>query len=151
MKLRPFSLNHIELVFVDSQHNLFHYLIVILTRITLSLFFIPLSFYLTMIGFLLSAETIQPYLPTVWFETITLFSNLLPHFPLIKKFIFTQLNHWYRDALVWWTMVVGLPLMALGISIFFATFFNLYYSIFSHHYNRIHCPFCKRSIKARAK
>jgi hypothetical protein len=151
MKFNPFSLNHLELVLVDSRHNFFHYLTVILIRIVLSLFFVPLSLYSFSLGFMFSAETIEPYLPPAWFEKATLFSNLLPYFPLIKKSIFTQLNHWYQDALVWWAMVVGIPLMALGISIFFATFFNLYYSILNPRYNRTHCPFCKQPIKAKKK
>lgn len=151
MKLNPFSLNHMELVLVDSQHNFFHQITVILIRITLSLFFIPLSLYSFSLGFMFSAETIQPYLPAVWFETVSLYSSLLPYFLLIKKFIFTQLDHWYRDAPIWWTMIVGIPLMAMGISIFFATLFNLYYSIISPHYNRTHCPFCKQPIKAKSK
>jgi hypothetical protein len=151
MKINPFSLNHMELVQVDSRHNFIHQIIVILTRIALSLFFVPLSLYSFSLGFMFSAETIQPYLPAVWFETTNLYSNLLPYFPLIKKFIFAQLNHWYRDTPVWWTMVVGIPLMVMGISIFFATLFNLYYSTISPYYNRTHCPFCKQPIKARSK
>jgi len=149
--MKPFSFDHMELVFVDSRHNLFHWLIVVLIRIIISLIFIPLSFYLTAIGFSFSAETVQSFLPAVWFEKISYYSTLLPYFPSIKQFIFDQLNQWYQKAPVWWTMAVGMPLILMGISLFLINFFNLYYSIFSRTYNRTHCPLCKEPIKAKMK
>jgi len=100
-------------------------------------------------GFLLSASTIQPYLPSVWFEKITFYSAQLPFLKPTNQFVISQLNHWYKDAPVWWTMVVGIPLILIGGSIFLINCFNLYYSIFSSTYNRTHCPFCKEPIKAK--
>lgn len=143
------SANHLKFVFVDSRHNIFHYLIVVFIRIIISLIFIYLSFYFTAIGFLLSAEIIQSYLPATWFQKAILYSAELPYFQLIKEFILSRLNHWYTDALVWWTMVFGIPLMLMGISIFFSNLFSLYYSITSPMYNRTHCPLCKKPIKAK--
>lgn len=149
--MKWFSANHMKFAYVDSRHNLFHRLTVILIRIVYSLIFIPLSFYLAAMGFSLSAKTIQPYLPPVWFEKVTLYSARLPYFRLIRNLFLNQLGHWYRDALVWWTMVVGIPLMLLGISAFFSNLSSLYYSIISSLYNRTHCPFCKEPIKTKTK
>ena len=140
-------IDHFKLPLPDSHHNLFHWLIVVLIRVLKSLFLFPLSFYLMAIGFSFSAETFQPHFPTIWFEKAIFYSNKLPYFPLIKNFIFFRLGYWYQDAQVWWTMVVGMPLIAMGICFFFITLFTLYYSIFSSIYNLTHCPFCKQSIK----
>lgn len=149
--MKLISGNHLKFFFVDSRHNLFHWLIVVLIRIIISLIFIPLSIYLTAIGFLLSAETIGSYLPAAWLEKVNFYSTQLPYFALIKQALFDQLGRWYTDAPVWWTMVVGIPLMVMGICVFFINFFNLYYTVFSPTYNRTHCPFCKEPIKTKMK
>jgi len=137
----------------DSRHNFLHWLIVVLIRIIISLILIPLSFYLFTIGFLLSAKTIQPYSPQIWFEKVSLYTVKLPHFQELKNFLFFKLGLWYQDAPVWWTMVVGLPLIVLGVCLILIVFFNLYYSVFSPTYNQTHCPLCGRptKIKSRSK
>lgn len=140
-------IDHFKLPLPDSHHNLFHWLVVVLIRIIKSIFLFPFSFYLIAIGFALSAGTFQPHFPVTWFEKTIFYSNKLPYFFLIRNFLFFSLNHWYKDAPVWWTMVVGIPLIAMGICFFFITLFTLYYSIFSSIYNLTHCPFCKQSIK----
>lgn len=146
--MKYFSVDHMKFAFVDSRHNAFHWLVVVLIRIISFLILVPLSVYLAAFGFLLSAETIQPYLPPIWFGQVTFYSAQLPHLQQIKPFLFSQLNHWYKDAPTWWTMVVGMPLIVIGICTFLINCFNLYYSIFSSTYNRTHCPFCKEPIKA---
>ena len=149
--MKPFSLNHLELALIDSRHNFFHWATVVSIRLIFALILIPLSLYLTLIGFLLSADTIKPYLPVLWFQKATFYADKLPHALLIKDFIFTKLDYWYQDAPIWWTMVVGIPLMTMGICLCLIEGFNLYHSIFSSLYNRTHCPFCKQAIKARKK
>jgi len=131
----------------DSKHNILHWLAVTLSRVIACVFYMPLSAYLGAFGFLLSADTLQPHLPKNWFDIIVFYSAKLPYFSLIKEFIFLELNHWYKGAPVWWTMVVGLPLIVMAVSLFFIVFFNFYYSLFSKKYNHTHCPFCKEPIK----
>jgi len=111
----------------------------------------PAGVYLVAIGFFLSSETIKPYFPAAWFNKAVFYSIQLPYLQLIKIYFLKQLGHWYRDALVWWTMVVGIPLTLMGISVFFSNLFSLYYSIISSLYSRTHCPFCKEPIKAKTK
>ena len=142
-----FPFNGRKLVVIDSRHNTLHWLLVIFVRLLFSLIFIPLSFYLFAIGYALSADTIEPYLPEAIIEKTHFFSEQLPGFQLIKELIFTQLGPWYLKAFVWWGMVIGIPLMILAISLFFSNLFSLYYTIFSRIYNRTHCPFCKEPIK----
>lgn len=135
----------------DSRHNIFHWLVVILIRVFYSIVLAPLGAYLSAIGSLLSAETFQPYLSPVWFEKAVFYREQLPYFPLIGKLIFAQLNHWYRDAPLWWALVVGIPLILLGAFVFINRIFELLYSLFSPTYNRTHCPFCKEPIKIETK
>lgn len=133
-----------KLKFANSEHNIFHWLIVVLLRIAFCLVLLPLGIYLIAIGFLLSEKTLQPHLPPFWLDK-THYLARLPYYQVIQSHLF---NRWLpsdEGVSVWWTMVVGLPLMALGVSIFLINFFNLYYAIFSPLYNRTHCPFCQNS------
>ncbi len=134
---------------VDSGHNFFHRLVVILMRIGYSCLWVPAGVYLLTIGFVISADSIKPFLPKVLFEQITFFSLRIPFLPVIKQTIFSQLNHWYKDAPGWWAIAVGLPLMCLGTSLILINFFNLHYAIVSWEYNRAHCPFCKGPVKIK--
>ncbi len=147
--VKYFSTNNIKLGFVNSRHNFVHWFIVVLIQSLSFLIAGYFSFHFFAIGFLLAGKTIKPYLPSDWFEAITYLSNQLPFFPLIKKLVFDQFRQWFQSAPVWWTMVVGLPLILLGISVFFSNFFTLYYSIFSPKYNRTHCPFCKQPMEIK--
>ncbi|HUS52135.1 MAG TPA: hypothetical protein VMX77_01565 [Candidatus Bathyarchaeia archaeon] len=147
--MKQFSLNHLEFVTGNLRHNLFHWLVVVFLRLITSSISIFLSFYLASIGFLLSTETIGSFLPPALTEKINLYSNQLPFFPLIKQEFFSFLGSWYQGALTWWAMVVGLPLIVLGLTISLINLFNLFYSITSPFYNRTHCPFCKEPVKAR--
>lgn len=137
-----------KLVFVDSRHNFFHWLAVVSIRTVYSLILIPLSAYVATVGFFLSVDTLQSLLPAEWIAQITFYSSQLPFLPSVKRLTFQQLNHWYKDAPVWWAMVVGLPLIIMGICVFSIGFFNLFHSIASPLYNRAHCPFCKEPLKA---
>jgi len=141
--------NHIKFYLTDSRHNFFHWLVVVLIRIFHSLILVPFSAYLAAIGIFLSAEVIQPYSPPDWLDKAIIYSNKLPYFLMIKYLILSQVGQWYKEALVWRGMVIGIPLILLGASIFLINFFNLYYSIFSSTYNRTHCSFCKEPIKAK--
>ncbi len=141
-------IDHLRFPIADSRHNPLHWLIVVLIRIIISIFLIPLSFYLFTLGFLLSAETIQPYSPPIWFEKVSLYITKLPYFQELKNLVFFKLGPWYQDVPVWWTMVVGLPLIVLSVCLFLIVFFNLYYSIFSPTYNQTHCPLCRQSNKS---
>ncbi|KPJ70885.1 hypothetical protein AMJ51_00685 [Microgenomates bacterium DG_75] len=134
-------------VVVDSRHNIFHWLITVIIRVIISSIMMTLSVYSAAIGYSLSADTIKPYLPNALTEKVVFYSAQLPYFQLINQFIFSRLDHWYRDAFVWWGIVVGIPLILLGITIFLSNLFSLYYTIFSPSYNRTHCPFCKQPIK----
>lgn len=136
-------------VFVDSRHNTFHWLTVVGVRIIFCLILVPPSAYLVAVGFLLSGQTLKPFLPTILFEKISFYLAQLPYFPLIGESVLSQLNQWYKDAPMWWAMVVGVPLIFLGVSIFLINFFSLYYSIFSPAYNQTHCPLCRQPIKAK--
>lgn len=147
--MRFISGNHLKFFLVNTRHNLFHWLVVVLIRLFYSLILVPLSVYFVAIGFLLSENTTQSALPEIWFEKITFYSSQLPYFQQIERYLIAQLGHWYKDAPVWWTIVVGIPLILIGLSLFFSNFFSLYYSIFSLRYNRTHCPFCKEPIEIK--
>ena len=77
------------------------------------------------------------------------YSNQLPYFQSIQHFVLSQLNHWYQSVQNWRGIVIGLPLIVLGVCILLINFFNLYYSIFSSKYNRTHCPFCKKPMEIK--
>jgi len=133
----------VKFVFVDSRHNIFHWLVVISIRMIFFLILTPLSLYLTIAGFLLSEETIRNFLPPSYLEKINFYLVQVPHFQVVKKAVFSLVGHWYKEAPVWWAMVVGIPLILIGISVFFINFFELYYSIVSLSYQQTHCPFCE--------
>ena len=149
--MKEYSLNHMKLVLVDTKHNFFHWLVVVISRTIISSIFILLSFYFIALGFLFSAKTIEPFIPIAWTEKINFYSTQLPFFQLIKQSLLSQLGHWYQDAQVWLAMAVGIPLMALGMSVFLISLFNLFHSIVNPLYNRTHCPFCKEPIKVVKK
>ena len=142
-----FSANNIKFTLVDSRHNFFHWLVVVLIRILQALILVPFSAYLAALGLFLSVEVIQPYSPPDWIDKAIFYANKLPYFLMIKYLILSQVGHWYKEVLVWRGMVIGIPLILLGASVFLISLFNLYYSIFSPFYNRTHCPFCKEPIK----
>lgn len=142
-----FPFDRRKFIVIDSRHNILHWLLVVLIRLLFSLIFIPLSFYLFAIGYALSADTIEPYLPKAIIEKVYFFSEQLPTFRLIKESIFAYLGPWYEKAFVWLGMVIGIPLMIVAISLFLSSSFSLYYTIFSQIYNRTHCPLCKEPIK----
>jgi hypothetical protein len=142
--MKYLAVGQLKFPLADSRHNIIHWLIVVLTRLIAALFYLPLSVYLMTIGFFLSGETIKPLSPPEWFTRAEFYARQLPYSLEIKNFIFSQLNHWYQDAPVWWTMVVGLPLLVLGTSLFLIFSFNLYYSVFSKTYNQTHCFFCRK-------
>lgn len=147
--MKPISGNHIKFYLTDSRHNAFHWLVVVLIRLIQSLILTLFSAYLAAIGVFLSVEVILPYSPPDWIDKALFYSNKLPYFLMIKYLILSQVGQWYKEALVWRGMVIGIPLILLGASIFLISFFNLYYSIFSSFYNRTHCPFCKDAIKIK--
>lgn len=144
---KPALADHFKFFFVNSRHNAFHWLVVVLIRIVYSLILIPFSAYLAALGIFLSAEVIQPYSPPNWLDKAIIYSNKLPYFLMIKYLILSQVGQWYKETLVWRGMVIGIPLILLGASISLINFFNLYYSIFNSTHNRTHCPFCKDTIK----
>lgn len=149
--MKSFSLNHAKLVFVDSRHNSFHWLVVVAIKTALSLALFPLGIYLAAIGFLLSERITKLILPTGLQNKINFYTTLLPCFSLIKKSLLDRLGHWYQDAPSWWTLIVGIPLVLMGTSVFLINLFGLLHSIFSPDYNRTHCPFCKEPIKLKAR
>lgn len=149
--MKTISTNHLKFYFVDSRHNAFHWLVVVLIRIAQFVILIPFSAYLAAIGFFLSVEIIHPYSPPDWLDKAIFYSNQLPYFLMIKYLILSQVGHWYHEVLVWRGMVIGIPLILLATSIFLINLFNLYYSIFSRTYNRTHCPLCKEPIKIKTK
>lgn len=147
--MKPVLGDQIKFYLTDSRHNFFHWLVVVLIRIIYSLILVPFSTYLAALGIFLSAEVIQPYSPPDWLDKAIIYSSKLPCFLMIKYLILSQVGRWYKETLVWRGMVIGIPLILLGASIFLISLFNLYYSIFSSFYNRTHCPFCKEPIKAK--
>lgn len=60
--------------------------------------------------------------------------------PIGAGLIYVALN---QKAPTWRLMVIGLPLGMMGISLFLIVLFNFLHALFSPHYNRTHCPFCK--------
>lgn len=144
------SPNHLKLTLANSHHNLFHYLLTIFTRLLMNLFWWSMSLYLTALGFALATGTISQFLPFVWVEKVNFYSAKLPYFSAIKQSLFTWLGFWYQKAMIWWTIVVGFPLVAIGIGSFLTAFFNLYYSIFDPLYNHGHCPLCKTPLEVKS-
>lgn len=122
---------------------------VVLIQVLSNLILVPFNLYLAGLGLFLSVEIVQPYAPPDWLDQALLYSSKLPYLTTLKYLILSQVGHWYQEVLVWRGMVIGLPLILLAASIFLVSFFNLYYSIFSPHYNRTHCPFCKEPIKIK--
>lgn len=147
--MKPILGNHIKFYLTDSRHNFFHWLVVVFIRIIHSAIIVPFSAYLMALGLFLSVEVILPYSPPDWIDKALFYANKLPYFLMIKYLILSQIGHWYKEAMVWRGMVIGIPLILLGASSFLINLFNLYYSIFSSFYNRTHCPFCKEPIKAK--
>lgn len=142
--------HHMKLIVTDHRHDLAHWLMVVLIRIFFAVVLIPVSFYLIALGFLLSHDVLQPYWP-VLLGVVGYYSVRLPGFLFLKTLLFDRLNHWYRDAPIWWGMVVGLPLILMGLALFLINFTNLILAITRPSYNRTHCPFCKQPIKLQVK
>lgn len=135
---------------VDSKHNSFHWLVVVLSRIVFSIFLVPLSFYAVAFGFVFSRTTFQPILPSVIYNFVMNYSRKLPYFLLIRSYIFSLLDELLKKAPFWWGLNLGIPLIILGICLFILNFFDFYYSIISDVYNHTHCPFCKKAIRIKA-
>lgn len=153
--MKLFSLNHAKLVLTDSRHNWFHWFVVVMIRILCSLIAIPLTTYMAAIGFIIFSPQIQPYLSPVLVSKINFLSLQLPYFETVITFTVDQIGHRpqngqpYISPSPWWSFVIGLPLILVGISWFLISFFNLYYSIFNSNYNRTHCPFCQEAFKIK--
>jgi len=54
-----------------------------------------------------------------------------------------------KHGSTWWIMVVGLPLIALGVSLLLIVLFNFLQAVFDRFYNQTHCPFCQKSVKIK--
>jgi len=106
----------------------------------------PPMVYMMAIGLIIFKKTIEPFPPSYLLDKITFYLTKLPYLVFIKEFIVQQ-NHWYKDAPTWWAVNIAIPLILIGASIFLINFFNLFFAIFSLHYNHTHCPFCKEPIR----
>jgi len=140
-----------KLYFANHRHNFLHWIATVIIRIFRFLILAPFGLYFTATGFILSAATVLPFFPPPWTKKIAFFFYLLPYFENLKNSIFFVLNHWYKDAPVWWAIVVGIPVILVGLSMFLVGLFDLYYALFSYAYNVTHCPFCTHPIKVIQK
>jgi hypothetical protein len=145
---RP-TLSQLKLVFVDSKHNFFHYLVVLFLKITKLIIFLPVSAYLLAFGLAISITTIKPIFSGSILLYAQYYSHQLPYFMTLKNQLFDSLKFFGLEAPVWWTMVVGLPMIIVGLIIFTTNFVNLFNAIFSADYHRTHCPFCKQPIRIK--
>ncbi|MFC1727033.1 hypothetical protein ACFL0Y_00750 [Patescibacteria group bacterium] len=149
--MKSHSLNGHRLVFTKGKHNLLHWIVVLIIRLTKFIIFVPLGLYLIAIGYSLSIKTIGRFIPDDLSSNIIIASDRLPFFEQILNLIFSQLGDWYLKASVWITMVIGLPLITVGFIVIATVFFDLYYALFVPEFHQTHCPFCKYPIKIRKK
>ena len=145
--MRSASLNGYKLVFAKGKHNAFHWLVVVLLRSVKFSIFAPIGLCLSLIGYSISRETISGLLPTTIMQNIEFYSLKLPNFLKIKNIVFSLLGDGYQRTPTWWTMVVGLPLVVIGLIIITTVLFDLYYALFVREFHQTHCPLCEVPIK----
>lgn len=146
-KKPPFALNHMQLVFTNSRHNLLHYLLVVFIRMTHFAFSVPLAVYLFGLGTFFSIGTIKIYLAPERIKVIETYLEQLPFLSELKNYLFTQI----QKSPFWWTLVIAFPLIIFSLLVFFNNLANLLFSLISFDYNSTHCPLCQEAISLTKK
>lgn len=125
-------------------HHLGHWLLVVSIRTLKFMIFAPLGFYLTGIGYSLSKQTINNFLPEPSLSRFDQFLSVLPFFQKISVFIDQQIFFWAKDIPDWRTVVLGMPTMLIGLIILLTVFFDLLLALFDPQFQKTHCPLCQR-------
>ena len=139
-----------KLVVTNHHHNIFHWSTVVFIRAIYFFMIAPITIYIMAIGLILFEKTIEPFPPSYLLDKITFYLTKLPFLVFIREFIVQQ-RYWYKNAPIWLAVNIAIPLILVGASILLINFFNLFFVIFSTHYNHTHCPFCKQPIRLVSK
>ena len=125
----------------QKKHNVFHWLAVVLIRAIKFVFGVVLGAYFFSFGFLLSRTTVNSFVAEDLLEKIgSYLLTYVPYLPLLKTKTVDLLSLNTGGLATWWTMVVGIPLMLIGLGAFLINFLNFLLSVFSYLYNLTHCP-----------
>jgi hypothetical protein len=134
---------------IKDGHGLFHYLIVIFLRIAKFVFYGTIGIYSTAIGYILLKNTAENFFSQKVNNSINKFYAQLPYFFQIKDFILIKLGAWYQGAQSFWGVIIGFPLIIVGINLFLISLSTLILVIVNPFYNKTRCPFCKKVVEIR--
>ena len=91
-------------------------------------------------GFSLSKNTLLAFFERSQLDMVDKYFVYIPYFLELKGFTIDRLALNSGGLATWWTMVVGIPLMLLGITALMINFFTFISAMFDYVYNLTHCP-----------
>jgi len=114
-------------------------------KLVLVVIMTSLALYWLMIGLKISGQVLQNYLPLDWFDKLNQYFALMPYSEMIQNWVGSRFEGASGGVMTWWTMVVGIPLMLISISMIVANWLNLWLALFDKRYNQANCRWCNLS------
>jgi hypothetical protein len=126
-----------------KRHGKRHWLVVVLYRLAKFIISLVLGAYFFSFGFSLSRSTLVTFFSNEKLDLVASYLKYAPYFMSLKQVTIDRLSLNTAGLGTWWTMVVGIPLMLMGITSLFINLANLLLAIFDYTYSLAHCPWYK--------
>lgn len=122
-----------------ERHGKRHWVVVVLIRLVKFVIALVLGAYFFSFGLWLSRSVLVDFIPGEWLNEVCALTAYLPHFSFMKRCTIDLLSL-SGGIGTWWAMVVGIPLMLIGITSLIVNFFSLLLAVIDYVYSLGHCP-----------
>src|SRR4030042_2735840 len=112
-----------------SSHNIFHIILVVLSKLVNLIIACFISSYMIVIGLILAKDVVKNIVSEQWFINLYQYIPSVPYDEEIEEFLFNLIGPWYKTAPIWWAVVVGFPLILSGLSVIIIGLTDFIYSI----------------------
>ena len=123
-----------------ERHGKRHWVAVVLMRLVKFMIAVVLGAYFFAFGFSLSKMPLLTFFSREQLDLIDGYFIYVPYFSAMKKVTIDLLPLGSEGLATWWVMVVGIPLMLMGVLALVANFFNLVLAVVDYVYSLSHCP-----------
>ena len=123
-----------------KRHGKRHWGAVVLIRLVKFVIALVLGAYFFSFGFSLSKTTLLTFFAKEQLDLVDQYYVYVPSFIWLKSKTVDLLSLGSGGLATWWTMVVGIPLMLMGVTSLLSNFFSFLFAIFDYVYSLGHCP-----------